>query len=181
MAVKRQIFRPDALERYTRSRERSVLPRLVRPAVTRIAWVVALLLVLSAAASVAVRVPEFVTAPAVLIWRGSDPSLVIFLDPADGPGIAPGSTVAAPLRTGPARWVVQTVEPAALSPAAAAARLHGALPDAVRGGPAVLAWAVPEAGSPAVRADADGAFVQARVRTGERRAIALLARGRGRP
>jgi hypothetical protein len=180
--TQRQIFWPEALKRYTRSHERSVLPRFVRPNVTRAAWLLGFLIMAGGAAATAVRVPEFVRAPAVVTMDAAGrPVLLIFISPALAHEVAPGASVVARYAGGGSGWTVREVKRSASSPAAAAAEIGAAvLPDAARRGPTVLARALPAFGSTAPAADAPGTLVEATIRTGEQRAIALLRSGRGR-
>ncbi|HYW09136.1 MAG TPA: hypothetical protein VE913_19405, partial [Longimicrobium sp.] len=167
--------RPEALERYTRSHERSVLPRLVRPRVTRAAWLLSFLIMAGAAAGATALVPEFVSAPAVI--RRDDPRravLLIFLPPTQAHQVTPGAQIVASGDEAGGGWTVREVETGLLSPASALAIGAVVLPDAARHGPTVLARAVPAPGARALASASDGMVFSVRIRTGERRVISLL-------
>jgi hypothetical protein len=66
-SASRPLFRASATERYVQGREETVLPPLIRPRVTRLAWLLLALLVLAGGAAWWAQVPIFVTGSAIVI------------------------------------------------------------------------------------------------------------------
>lgn len=62
MTARRQIFRPQALEQYARSREKTVLPRPVAPPVFLLFWILLLLLLAAILLAWQVQVPTYAAA-----------------------------------------------------------------------------------------------------------------------
>ncbi|HKS26994.1 MAG TPA: hypothetical protein VJS44_04210 [Pyrinomonadaceae bacterium] len=86
----RLIFRADAIRRYMRGRDKSVLPRFTSPRVQLFLWVLALLLLSSGFLAWMVRVPVYVTGAGVVVDSANEPQLAIFLPERDASRLRAG-------------------------------------------------------------------------------------------
>lgn len=64
--TKHTIFRTEAIQRYTQSREQAVLPRFIRPRTLLLMWIMILLLLISASLSWFVQIPIYIEANAIV-------------------------------------------------------------------------------------------------------------------
>lgn len=127
----RRIFRESALQRYNERLEKIELPRYASAPWTLLIWLGALLLLLTTALLLAVRLPEYAVGTGVVVAGAntgeSGAAVVAFLPAEYAASLAPGQTVELDLPPGasgeaePLRAVVRAVEPDVLSPAAARA------------------------------------------------------------
>ena len=82
-AVRRSIFREDAVRRYAAGQEKTVLPQLVSPRTFTYLWVLLSLLGASSAIAWFTRIPVYASGSAVVVrWRDSQRIVVAaFLPP----------------------------------------------------------------------------------------------------
>lgn len=172
---RRQLFRSDALRRRAAAQDRAVLPRLVRPPVFLLAWLLVLLLVAAGVLVWATTVPVYAAGTGVLALRADDADLVLFLDPAEQTHLAAGQPVLltiAPHQPALAGKIVR-VDPRVLGPDAARAAygLTGAAGLAVTQPASVALARLDDAGD---HSNATGSIGPVRVRVGSQRVASLL-------
>lgn len=133
----REIFRPDALQRYTAGRDQAIALNLARPRVFLGLWVLLALLLLGTALLCMVRIPVYTTGQAVVIAPPSNAAIAadrpawLLILPAQGAApLQVGQTARLLWNAGQDGEEIQllAVEPNALSPAAVSERyrLQGA-------------------------------------------------------
>jgi hypothetical protein len=181
----------DAVQRYLQAQEEVILPRFVSRRACAALWGLLVALAGAGAATWCVRVPAYVSGPAVVLdgravglspraGTADDPRPVVavFLPPESGPRLQVGQRLLLELGGARERSVVSVaaVEVEAQSPAALEKRfsLSGAAAHAVSR-PAAVALAKWRAGDDAFAASRHvGSVYRAEVEIGARRAVSLL-------
>jgi hypothetical protein len=127
-SASRPLFRAGAAERYVQGRQETVLPPLINPRVTRLAWLLLVLLLLGSGAAWWVQVPVFVTGSAIVIPSpegSAAEAYVLALFPAESLGtlrVGQGVFLRLNALTQPLIRPIDEVTPEVLSPAEIARR-----------------------------------------------------------
>lgn len=175
---RRTMFRDKALQYYTQSREKDILPRFVTPPVFLFLWMLLVLLLAAAVLAWLGQVPTYVTGSGVVLSQVSKDGgavSVIFLPATPSLHVQPGLPVRLQVgATGPVlSTTVATVDDAVISPAQARQRykLTGDLASVITQ-PSIVITAMLGASTPAKTYA--GSTVSAQAQVGSRRVLSLL-------
>lgn len=184
------IFRPEALQHYQRSRERQVMPRLIRPRTFVCLWLLLCLLLAGTILVWMTQIPIYVAGPAIVVNRGmpvptdsDDVSVAVFL-PAryhseiqEGQALHLQTSESSERQIYTIQWAARTV----LSPIDAQTRFGLPLDTApfLTQPVTVVGTTLPTAN--ALRATAyGGSIFRADVQVGTRRVLSLLSLSEGK-
>ena len=185
MAVsKRNIFRKKALQHYSESRQKEVLPRLVSPPVFAFFWILLVLLMVAGITAWLVRVPTYVVASGIVLdhpltqsSQGSDAAVVVvFLPASRSAHVQAGQPILLQIGSTGTQFSsrVDRVEPGILSPSQARQRygLDSATAQVITGPSLALTVSL----GPAFPAQQyAGSIVSAQLQVGTQRVLSLLS------
>lgn len=96
----RPIFRPEAVRRYTETREQSVLPKFVSPRIMAALWTIVVLLIFSGVAVWLTSMPVYASGLAIVVDTENKPvnieegtALLVLLPPEAQPALDEGKTI----------------------------------------------------------------------------------------
>lgn len=131
MPSRQHLFRAQALQEYARSREKDILPRLVRPPALLCGWLLLSLLLIATLLAWHAQVPSFTLAAGVIVQDvqtapqgGSQATAVLFVPAPPAVNIPLGQPLTVQLtgQTEPLSATIDSVAPGVITPEAARQR-----------------------------------------------------------
>jgi hypothetical protein len=181
-ASKRTIFRNKAMQHYTQSREKDILPRFVAPPVFIFLWILLGLLFIATVLAWLEQVPTYVTGSGVVLDQGvgtqnggNEAVAVVFLPATTSLKVTAGQPIQVQVgSSGPQlSGTIATVKPGVLSPSQARQQygLNGSLAQVITQPSVAVTVQLGPGFSTQTYA---GSIVNAQVQVGTRRVLSLL-------